>query len=58
MEIPFETSDPDAKQEAHMLLGFGSTGVPHKQHRTLTMVPCEMATDSILRMELPVMGEL
>ena len=37
MDIPRVTSDVEARHEGHVLAAFGAMGMPHMQHRMLTV---------------------
>lgn len=39
VDIPFVTSDLEARHEGQVLDALGMMGTPHMQHRTLTTVP-------------------
>ena len=39
MDMPRVTSDWDARQEEHVLLGLGDIGVAQMQHRIVAVVP-------------------
>lgn len=39
VDIPFVTSDLEARHEGQVLDALGVMGTPHMQHRTLTTVP-------------------
>jgi hypothetical protein len=43
VEIPFVTSDVDARHDGHVLEELGAIAIPHMQHSTFTIVPAVSA---------------